>query len=111
MALSTHRRPSPLSAAVVAITLAVGSIAIAPATREQWGTEARWGLFQRYIQPAVGPAPSLSPPPTYTPPAMEPTPYYYTTPGLRSYYGSRYPSYDPGTNTYQGNDGIRRPAR
>ena len=62
---------------------------------------------------AIGPAsaavaPGMPPAPTYTPPKMQPTPQYYTTPGLQAYYGSRYRSYDPGTNTIQGRSGIRR---
>jgi hypothetical protein len=63
-----------------------------------------------YIQPAAV-APGMPPPPTYTPPAVQrPTPFYYTPPATQPipYYGTRYRSYDSGTKTYQGRNGIRR---
>jgi hypothetical protein len=60
---------------------------------------------------AVGPASAatgMPGPQIYTPPKMLPTPQYYTTPGLQAYYGTRYRSYDPSTNTIRGRNGIRR---
>ncbi|MFI5010766.1 MAG: BA14K family protein [Hyphomicrobiales bacterium] len=58
---------------------------------------------------SIGPAPGLPAPPAYAPPTMQPTPQYYTVPGLSAYCASRFRTYDPGTNTRQDASGIRHP--
>lgn len=67
-------------------------------------------IVQPFRPSSIGSAPVLPGPQTYTPPTMLPTPQYYTTPGTMQYYGTRYRTYDPTTNTVQDFLGNRRPA-
>jgi len=51
MALSTHRKASSLSAAVVAMTLAIGSVSFAPAARAgDAESDAMWELYRLHAQ-------------------------------------------------------------